>query len=210
MTKKYNVIYADPPWFYKNWSNQWHKDHKESRWVWHQYPLMELEDIKKLPVTELADKDCLLFLWATFPTLPEAIETLKAWGFKYKTVAFTWVKTNKKSESLFWGMGFWTRSNAEICLLGTRGNPKRISASVHQVVMSPVEQHSKKPDVVRERIVQLVGDIPRIELFARQKAEGWDALGFDADGNEISETLNNWGEQEYVVTSEYPRKYEIK
>lgn len=94
---------------------------------------------------------------------------MEAWGFVYKTVAFVWIKKNKKADSLFWGMGYWTRANAELCMLATAGQPKRRSASVHQVILSPIEEHSKKPDVVRERIVELLGDLPRVELFARQK-----------------------------------------
>lgn len=138
---------------------------------------MSIEDICKLPVEKIADKDCVLFMWMTFPTLVESLKVLENWGFKYKTVAFVWIKQNKKTPSLFWGLGFWTRANAEICILATKGKPKRISARVHQVIISPVEEHSKKPDETRHRIVELLGDIPRIELFARQKVNGWDSWG---------------------------------
>ena len=106
---------------------------------------------------------------------------LKAWGFKYKTVAFTWVKQNRKSDGLFTGMGYWTRANAEICLLATRGHPKRINANVCQVILSHVEEHSKKPDEARDRIVKLMGDLPRVELFARQATEGWDVWGNEVE-----------------------------
>lgn len=109
--------------------------------------------------------------------LKEAIELIEAWGFTYKTIAFNWIKQNKKSPSLFWGLGNWTRSNSEICLLATKGNPKRVSAAVHSVVMTPIQRHSQKPDEVRDRIVELMGDLPRIELFARETAPGWDAWG---------------------------------
>lgn len=119
----------------------------------------------------------MLFLWVTFPTLLESFEVIRAWGFQYKTVAFVWIKQNKKSDGLFWGMGYWTRANAEICLLATKGHPKRVSKRVHQVVISHIEEHSKKPNEVRNRIVELTGDVPRIELFARQTYEGWDAWG---------------------------------
>ena len=119
----------------------------------------------------------MLFLWVTFPTLLESFEVIRAWGFQYKTVAFVWIKQNKKSDGLFWGMGYWTRANAEICLLATKGHPKRVSKRVHQVVISHIEEHSKKPNEVRNRIVDLTGDVPRIELFARQTYEGWDAWG---------------------------------
>ena len=174
--KKYSVILADPPWAFRAWS-----DKGKGRSAEQHYPTMRLEDIKALPVADLAAEDCVLFLWATFPMLKEALEVVEAWGFSYKTVAFTWVKENRKSPGLFWGLGYWTRANAEVCLLATRGSPKRQSAAVHQVILSPVEQHSKKPDAVRERIVTLMGDVPRVELFARQQAPGWDVWGNEVD-----------------------------
>ena len=174
--KKYSVILADPPWAFRAWSNK-----GKGRSAEQHYPTMRLEDIKALPVADLAAEDCVLFLWATFPMLKEALEVVEAWGFSYKTVAFTWVKENRKSPGLFWGLGYWTRANAEVCLLATRGNPKRQSTAVHQVILSPVEQHSKKPDEVRERIVTLMGDVPRVELFARQQAPGWDVWGNEVD-----------------------------
>jgi N6-adenosine-specific RNA methylase IME4 len=128
-------------------------------------------------VGDLADDDCILFLWVTMPQLNVCFDIIKSWGFVYKTNAFTWVKRNKISKSLFWGMGRWTRANAELCLLATKGHPKRFDAGVHSVVYTPIEEHSKKPSVVRDRIVKLCGDVPRIELFARQKIEGWDSWG---------------------------------
>ena len=170
--KKYSVILADPPWAFRAWSNKGMGRSAEQH-----YSTMRLEDIKALPVADLAAEDCVLFLWATFPMLKEAFAVIDAWGFTYKTVAFTWVKENRKSSGLFWGLGYWTRANAEICLLATRGSPKRQSAAVHQVILSPVEQHSKKPDAIRERIVTLMGDVPRVELFARQETPGWDVWG---------------------------------
>ena len=174
--KKYNVILADPPWAFRAWSNKGMGRSAEQH-----YPTMRLDDIKALPVADLAAEDCVLFLWATFPMLKEAFAVIDAWGFTYKTVAFTWVKENRKSSGLFWGLGYWTRANAEICLLATRGSPKRQSAAVHQVILSPVEQHSKKPDEVRERIVALMGDVPRVELFARQETPGWDVWGNEVE-----------------------------
>ena len=144
---------------------------------------MSIDQIKALPVETLAADDCALFMWITFPCMKEAFEVLDAWGFQYKTVAFVWVKQNRVSDSLFWGMGYWTRSNAEICVLATKGHPKRVSNSVHQVIVSHVERHSKKPDEARDRIVQLMGDLPRIELFARQSTEGWDVWGNEVDSS---------------------------
>lgn len=107
---------------------------------------MSIDKLCALPVETLAAKDCLLFLWATFPMLPEALQLIRAWGFTFKTVAFVWLKQNRKSLTWFYGLGYWTRGNAEICLLAKRGKPKRHSAAVHQFIISPIEQHSKKPD----------------------------------------------------------------
>lgn len=170
--KKYQVIYADPPWRYYVYSKKGLGRSAESH-----YPTMSIDEIKMLPINDIADNNCLLFLWVTFPTLLQAFEVIHAWGFQYKTVAFVWIKQNKKSDSLFWGMGYWTRANAEMCLLATKGKPKRMSKSVHQVIISHIEEHSKKPDEIRERIIQLAGNVPRIELFARQKTDGWDTWG---------------------------------
>ena len=138
---------------------------------------MSIDELCALPVETLAEKDCLLFLWATFPQLPEALRLIKAWGFTFKTVAFVWLKLNRKSPTWFYGLGYWTRGNAEICLLAKRGHPKRYSKSVHQFIISPVAEHSKKPDITREKIIALAGDLPRAELFARQKTPGWDVWG---------------------------------
>ena len=167
--KKYSVIYADPPWRYKMY--------KGNGKIEKHYPTMELDEIKALPVKELADKDCILFLWATLPMIPEALQVIKAWGFEYKTTAFVWVKLSRHSDGIFWGMGYWTRSNVEICMLATKGHPHRRAKNVHQVIVSHVEEHSKKPAEARRRIEALIGDVPRIELFARQSPPGWDVWG---------------------------------
>lgn len=141
--KKYGVIYADPPWRYKAW--------RGNGMVEKHYPTMVLEDIMALPVERLADKDCVLFLWTTLPMLWEALQVIKAWGFQYKTTAFVWIKLNRQGSGIFWGMGYWTRANAEICLLATRGHPKRRAKNIHQVIISHVEEHSKKPEEARRR-----------------------------------------------------------
>jgi N6-adenosine-specific RNA methylase IME4 len=170
MNKKYQIIYADPPWDYQDKGCQ--------GTMANHYQGMKLEDIKKLPVGEvLADKDCILFLWATYPMLKEALEVIEAWGFKYKTIAFQWIKQNPKKLTPFYGLGRWTRGNSEPCLLATKGKPKRISASVFQLIEYPRSRHSKKPPCTRDKIIQLVGNLPRIELFARQKTGGWDVWG---------------------------------
>jgi site-specific DNA-methyltransferase (adenine-specific) len=115
--------------------------------------------------------------------LPEAFLTLRCWEFAYKTTAFVWIKENKTQRGYFFGMGTWTRSNAELCLLGVRGKPKRINASISQLIFSPISQHSEKPPQVREKIVELVGDLPRIELFARKKTAGWKVWGNEVESD---------------------------
>jgi N6-adenosine-specific RNA methylase IME4 len=170
--KKYNIIYADPAWSFKTYS-----DKGKGRSPDNHYSVMSLQDIKDLPVQDIADENCILFLWVTFPLLKEGFEVIDAWGFTYKTVGFNWVKKNKIKNSWFWGLGYWTRSNAELCLLATKGNIKRQSASVHQIIDTPIENHSKKPDIVKDKIIELIGDLPRIELFARTTADGWDSWG---------------------------------
>lgn len=187
--KKYNVIYADPPWSYDKKIGQGIADEV--------YDTMDLEDIKGLPVSELCDNDCFLFIWVTFPMLIEGLDVIKAWGFKYKTLGFSWIKTNKRqnqnqlsflpvdSIDTFFGIGHYTKSNCEICLIGKRGNPVVVDNSVSSVLISPLRGHSKKPDETRDRIVQLVGDLPRVELFARKETEGWDVYG-----NEVNNSIN--------------------
>ena len=186
--KKYNIIYADPPWTYRTWSKK-----GQSRTASSHYETMSLNDIKRLPVPDICDNNCILFLWVTFPNLIEGIETIKSWGFTYKTCGFVWVKTNKNfsinqysflpqdSFDSFYGLGHWTRANSEICLIGTRGKIKRKSKSVHQLIYQPLREHSRKPDCIRDSIVTLIGDLPRIELFSRQKNQGWDSWGNETD-----------------------------
>jgi len=167
--KKYKIIYADPPWSYiSNMMNSSATDH---------YKTMSLKDICNLPVKDITDKDCILFMWVTFPKLNHFLKVVESWGFEYKTVAFTWVKKNKISDSFFIGLGRWTRANPEICILATKGKIQRISKAVRQLQIFPIEKHSKKPDEFKNLIIDLVGDLPRIELFARQKTEGWDVWG---------------------------------
>lgn len=169
--RKYNIIYADPPWKYWESGNKNQELH---------YKTMTIDDICDIPVANLADDDCVLFMWATYPILKEAFRVIEAWGFNYSTAAFVWVKKNKNADTPFIGCGSWTRANSEICLLATRGKVLRLDASVSQVVESPIEEHSKKPDIVRELITQLVGKLPRVELFCRHPAEGWDVWGNEA------------------------------
>jgi len=174
---KYQIIYADPPWSYRD------KASAGNRGAGCKYETQEQEFLHKMPIGDLADDNCALFLWVTMPKLNEVFPLIESWGFAYKTCAFTWVKKNKIADSWFWGMGSWTRANAEICLLATKGKPKRIDAGVHSVVDTPIERHSKKPNEVRGRIVRLMGDIPRVELFAREQHEGWDVFGNEVENS---------------------------
>lgn len=171
--RQYPIIYADPPWQYRD------EAHAGRRGVRFKYGLLRNEAIAALPVSRIAADDAMLFLWVTWPKLPEVLPIIEAWGFRYRTCGFLWVKRARNSEKLFWGMGSYTRANTEPCLLATRGRPRRVSAGVHQIVDAPIGRHSEKPAVVRERIVALAGDVPRIELFARERAPGWDAWGND-------------------------------
>ena len=171
---KYQIIYADPPWKYNARNN---KNTKFGGGCDAHYDCLSKEEIWNLPINKIADDNCYLFLWVTFPNLPQCIETFKHWGFQYKTIAFNWVKTNKNNGKPFFGIGYYTKSNSEVCLLGIKGKVKPESNYVSSIVINPREQHSKKPDCVRDKIVELCGDLPRIELFARQKVEGWDCWG---------------------------------
>ena len=180
MEKKYQIIYADPPWQYKVWSKKGNGRSAESH-----YRTMNIEDIINLKefINKISDKNCILFIWVTYPCLKEALKVIDAWGFKYKTCGFTWVKKNKKSDSWFCGMGYWTRANSELCLIATKGKVKRISKKVHQIIDTPIEQHSRKPAIVRDKIIELVGDLSKIELFAREKVPGWDAWGNEIESD---------------------------
>ena len=167
--KKYNIIYADPPWRYKDRGCNGNADSH--------YETIRLENICALPVENIADRDCVLFMWVTYPMLKEGLQVINSWGFKYKTIGFQWIKQNRSGKGYFFGLGRWTRGNTECCLIATKGKPKRQNNAVSQLIFSPLERHSKKPDIVREKIVGLIGDLPRIELFARQETEGWDCWG---------------------------------
>ena len=177
--KKYNIIYADPPWQYRD------KRGKDPAWGAMTYPTMPTKEIVQLPIQDLADGNCALFLWTTMPFIPDALEVIGAWGFEYITVAFTWVKMNPSGMGIYSGMGNWTNSNAELCLLGRRGKIKRVAKNIKQIVMSPRMEHSAKPPEVRDRIVSLMGNLPRIELFARECHAGWDVWG-----NEVESDIN--------------------
>jgi N6-adenosine-specific RNA methylase IME4 len=169
--KKYNIIYADPPWNYKDKSKS-HGGGAESH-----YKCMTTEDICNLPISTITEENAVLFIWVTFPQLNQVFKVIDSWGFIYKTCAFTWVKTNKDN-SIYMGMGGYTRANAEICLLATKGKGlKRINCGIKNTHLHKRLNHSEKPDIFRQLIVDLFGNLPRIELFARQKTKGWDVWG---------------------------------
>ena len=164
------VIYADPPWSYKDKRcNGNAADH---------YPTMRIEDICSLPVQDISDDNCVLFLWATYPMLKEALRVIEAWGFKYKSIGFQWIKQNRSGNGYFFGLGRWTRGNTEPCLIAVKGKPKRVSNSVSQLIFAPIRAHSQKPDIARDKIRKLMGaEQSYIELFARSTTPGWDVWG---------------------------------
>jgi N6-adenosine-specific RNA methylase IME4 len=172
--RRYGAIYADPPWHFRNWSAKGTGRNAVSH-----YDCMSFSALSSLPVADLAAEDCVLFLWATDPLLPRALELIGAWGFKYKTVGFYWVKLNaaaKSDRDYFTGLGYWTRANPEQCLLATRGKPPRKGRDVRRLIVDRRREHSRKPDQTRDRIERLV-DGPYLELFARETKPGWECWG---------------------------------
>lgn len=209
--KKYHVIYADIPWSYTDKK----KEGRTKCGAENHYDCMTIEELEKLPVKDLAEDNCVLFMWVTFPTLLDSKDpwlsppgrVMKAWGFKYKTLGFNWIKINK-DESVWHGVGSYAKSNSEVCLMGVRGkvgrlvkdkvtglvlgtDPKEklsvVSNHVSSVVLARKGAHSSKPPVVRDRIVQLFGDVSRIELFARDSVLGWDAIGKELNGLRVED-----------------------
>lgn len=169
---KFQIILADPSWQYRD------KASAGKRGASHKYDVMTVSDIKALPVADIAADNCALFLWTTWPFIQEGLDVIKAWGFEYRTIGFLWVKANKSGQGIFMGMGNHTRSNSEPCLLAYKGKLARQDAGVQSVVFSPVQKHSAKPKIIHRRIVQLLGDLPRIELFARDRYDAnWHVWG---------------------------------
>jgi N6-adenosine-specific RNA methylase IME4 len=166
--KKYNIIYADPAWQYFENGNKNQSLH---------YNTMSIKDICNLPIQNISDDNCILFIWVTFPILKEAFNVIESWGFKYSTCGFNWIKKNKVADTNFFGCGAWTRANSELCLIATKGSILRLDNTISQVLETPIEGHSKKPAIVRELITKLVGELPRIELFCRDSENGWDCWG---------------------------------
>lgn len=199
ISMKYKLIYCDPPWSYKDKASAGHRGAE------FKYPCLSLVDLvnMRMEIKSISDPDSVLYMWTTGPMFPNACILMESWGYTYKTIAFTWIKTNKNNiqnsmksgepvmlctfvnyegniitQGDFMGMGNHTRSNAEYVILGVRGKGlKRISASVRSTVISPIREHSQKPDEVRERLEMLYGDVPRLEMFARVRTSNWDYHG---------------------------------
>lgn len=188
LDKKYNIIYADPPWWYNKRKNP---EAKFSRGVHSHYSVMRDEEILALPVSKLADDNCALLMWATCPKLPTACQVVEKWGFRYSTVAFCWVKINKNNRAPVFGPGYYTASNIEIVILGMKGSLSPVDNTISQLIIEDRMEHSHKPAIVREKIVQLFGDLPRIELFARQTAPGWDGWGKEYEGAGAAEPIQD-------------------
>lgn len=180
--ERYGLIYMDPPWEFENYSEKG-EDRNPNRW----YDTMTLEQMKLLPIADLAAEDCMCSCWMTFPRLLDGLELLRHYGFRYVTVGQVWIKLNKLvglrsiidiARDIFMGPGYWTRANAEILVLASKGSPKRLSKSVRQVVLHPIGAHSEKPLVFRRNLEKLIDTDRRIELFCRREPEeGWDVWG---------------------------------
>ena len=184
MDRKYQIIYADPPWKYGSKSAVNNSTGSKIVPLSEHYNSMTTEDIKNLRVADITKDDSVCFLWATDSHLKEGIEVLEAWGFKYKTVAFNWIKKTSKGNNCV-NVAPWTLKSSELCLFGTKGRMTKYkkSNSVMQLVEAERTKHSKKPEEVRKRIIDLFGDIPRIELFAREKTDGWDVWGNEVESD---------------------------
>jgi len=186
MCDKYKIIYADPAWSYYNDSTAKQDCTTVKGMRRPPYEVMSSNEIKLLPVKEIADDNAILFIWTTDYHLAKCIEVITAWGFEYKTVGFVWAKKNKKGEQVCFMGAYTMKSGVELCLLATKGKNAHKLVKKHNVrayIESPRLEHSKKPDEIRNRIVELVGDLPRVELFARQKTEGWNVWGNEVESN---------------------------
>lgn len=187
----FKAILADPPWHFKARTALQTENFNSRRDAEKHYAVMGLDQIKAMPVKDLAAKDAHLFIWTTGPCLQQTFEVIEAWGFRYSAVAFTWVKLKRSFDALqlrvlptlesdlHVGLGLTTRKNAEFCLLARRGNARREAKNVREIILSPVREHSRKPDEVYSR-VQRYCTGPYLELFGRQSRPGWDVWGNEA------------------------------
>ena len=181
--KKYNIIYADPAWHFSSKELQKY-DGERFRPLDVVYENHPVKNFKSLNIREIANKDCALFMWTTDAHIPDALQLIKAWGFKYITIAFIWEKLSKNKKTVC-NLGAWTMKNCEICLLSTKGQMLKYKKcnNIRQLHRSERTAHSKKPDLFADLIVDLFGDLPRIELFARDKKIGWDCWGNEIESD---------------------------
>jgi site-specific DNA-methyltransferase (adenine-specific) len=188
---KYQIIYADPPWSYYNDSTAKQDCTTIKGMRRPPYSVMSSKEIMDLPIKNISAVNCILFIWTTDYHLGKCLEVIEAWGFKYKTIGFVWAKKNKQGKPVCFMGAYTMKSGIELCLLAIKGDAHKLvkNHKVRALVESQRQEHSKKPLEVKKRIVDLVGDLPRIELFARNKREGWDAIGNEIDGQDIRETL---------------------
>jgi len=187
---KFNIIYLDPAWYFPKRNNL---KTKFGGGITDKYPPMKIEDIKNLPIQDLADDNCAIFMWITTSMTSDSdiidkLSLLKHWGFKIPNIAFNWKKEYKNGKTHF-GTGYYTKSGSELCILGIKGKMKPISNYISSIVESPLEYHSKKPDIIADKIVELFGDLPRIELFARQPRNGWITIGQELSGLDIKDDI---------------------
>ncbi len=183
--KQYELIYPDLPLYYYGGYNTRRIKIRPS------YPTMKFDELASLPIKKIAAPNCALALWATGPKMDEILKLIKIWGFQYITLLFIWIKTNGKANTLNYKPAYWTMPNAEYLLFAKIGHPQRVREDIKQIVFAPIAGHSAKPPVFRDKLVQLFGDVPRIELFARSKTPGWDAVGNQIDGKDIRDALSD-------------------
>ena len=180
----FGCIYADPPWAFRTWSGKKHTPHRTAN---DHYMTTETTALQDIPVAEIAAKDCALFMWVVDSHIAEAIDLGRAWGFEFKTRAFTWRKLTAGGKARI-GMGYWTRKQTELCFLFTKGKVKRKDMGVREIIDAPRREHSRKPDETYDRIERLV-DGPYLELFARQAWPGWQAWGNQVDKFDVAPML---------------------
>ena len=169
---KYDVILADPPWTFSVWNAE-----KSDRHISHKYNLMSIEEICALPVADLTEENCALFLWATWPNILDAFRVIESWGFSYRTLGWEWIKAKESGFGFHFGMGYYTRSNPEPCMLAVKGKMSVEAHDVSALIYTPVREHSRKPDEQYNKIERLYPNKRYLELFARHKRDGWDAWG---------------------------------
>lgn len=182
--KRYELIYPDLPWYYTGGNR-----HRKLK-IDPKYPTMKFNEMAALPIRDIAADDCALAMWATGPKMEEAIQLINIWKFQFITVLFIWIKTNRLENTLNYKPAYWTMPNAEYLLLAKIGHPQRVREDIKQIVFAPIAGHSAKPPIFRQKLVNLFGDVSRIELFARTETPGWDAVGNEIDGLDIRDALN--------------------